>query len=107
MLLSTVFNRYGFGYFMTCSYRKYRFKKTATFSDTRVIRVLHQTLQVRFFLNFCAICQDIKLKMGIDDLPFLHHNIIKAKINDSTTVSVMTSFIAISTMLKNVPYLLD
>ena len=47
--------------------------------------VLHRNLQVRFFLDFCALCKDIKLKIGIDDLQFLHHDITKAKINDSMT----------------------
>ena len=60
-------------------------------------RVIHQILQVGFFLNFCTIYKDIKLKVGIDDHQLLHHDIIKAKNNDSTIVSVMILLIVMST----------
>ena len=54
-------------------------------------RALHRTLQVRFSLNFWAICKHIKLKIHIEDFQFLYYDIIKAKINDLTTVLVTAS----------------
>ena len=48
------------------------------------------------FLHHC-ICKDIKLKIGIDDHQLLHHDIIKAKNNDSIIVSVMIILIVMST----------
>ena len=65
-----------------------------------VYSVLHRTLQVWFFLNFCTICKYTKLKYGKDDLQFLHNDILKAKNNNSAAVSVMTIFIVISNMFK-------
>ena len=69
------------------------------FTFKRVYRVIHQTLQVRFFFNLCTIFKDIKLKIVIDDLQHLEQNTTEAKNNDSTTVSVMTTFIVISRIL--------